>query len=164
MPEAGLAGYGDLMKRFEALRSGKASRLILGQLGELAVQRAREIVPRKTRNLQRTIRVDSVDEQQQTVRIVAGGMSKGVEVGYAAAVEFGSGPHVIRAKRAKALAWGGARRLSGSLRTGSKPEFFARSVHHPGTRARPYLFPGARKALQEVGLANIVIQVWNAAA
>lgn len=47
---------------------------------------------------------------------------------YAAAVHEGSKPHVIRAKNAKALHffWHGR-------------EVFRASVHHPGTKARPYL-------------------------
>lgn len=161
MTDDGLKGADDLMARFEALRDGTASRAVLGRFGLLAVQRAQERVPRKTTNLFRTIRVAEVDEQAQRVRVVAGGDR---EVGYAAHVEFGTAPHVIVPRRRKALAWGGARRLSGSLRKGAKPTNFARRVNHPGTRARPYLRPGAEQALREVGLSDVVVSVWNDAA
>lgn len=157
----GLQGADALMRRFEALRTGKAERKVLGQFGLLAVQRASERVPRRTGNLARTIRVAEVDEARQSVRVTAGGTRL---VGYAADVEFGTRPHVIVPRTRKALAWGGARRLSGSLRRGSKATNFARRVNHPGTRARPYLRPGAEQALREVGLADVVISVWNEAA
>lgn len=165
----GLRGADDLMRRFEALRSGKASRQVLGQFGLLAVQRAKERVPRKTGNLDRTIRVSEVDEQRQSVRVSAGGTRA---VGYAYLVEHGTRPHVITPKpgrrgrngRPAALAWGGPRRLSGSLRSGARPTNFARRVNHPGTRAKPFLRPGAEQALRDVGLSDAVISVWNAAA
>lgn len=149
------------MRRFAALRDGTATRQVLGRFGLLAVQHAKERVSRRTGNLDRTIRVAEVDEQRQSVRIVAGGTR---QVGYARYVEFGTRPHVILPRRAKVLAWGGARRLSGSLRRGASATSFARRVNHPGTRARPYLRPGAEQALREVGLADVVVNVWNDAA
>lgn len=178
----GLGGYEELSARFSALRDGTATRQVLGQFGLLAVQRAKERVPRKTGNLDRTIRVAEIDVQAQRVRVVAGGTGRrganqygsyaSGAVGYAAYVEFGTRPHVIEPRpgrrgrngRPAALAWGGARRLSGSLRSGARPTSFARRVNHPGTRARPYLRPGAQQALSDVGLADIVVQVWNEAA
>lgn len=45
---------------------------------------------------------------------------------YATYVNFGTRPHVIRAKNAKALA---------NTRTG---QFFGKTVNHPGTRAQPF--------------------------
>lgn len=158
---SGVEGADALYRRFEALRQGKAERMILGQFGLLAVGYAKAKAPRKTGNLRRTIRVESVDEREQTVRVVAGGSR---EVGYAAMVEFGTRPHVIVPRRRKALAWGGARRLSGSLRKGASPTRFARRVRHPGTPARPYLVPGAEQALREVGLADAVVRAWDDAA
>ena len=49
-------------------------------------------------------------------------------VKYARLVEEGTSPHVIRAKRKKALYWKGARHP-------------VKSVKHPGSRAKPYLIP-----------------------
>lgn len=161
MTDDGLKGADDLMARFEALRDGTATREVLGRFGLLAVQRAQERVPRRTGNLFRTIRVAEVDENAQRVRVVAGGTR---EVGYASDVEFGTRPHVIVPRKRKALAWGGERRLSGSLRRGASATSFARRVNHPGTRPRPYLRPGAEQALREVGLSDIVVSVWNEAA
>lgn len=53
----------------------------------------------------------------------------GSNVKYAAIVELGSGPHIIRARNARVL----ANRETGQV--------FGAVVHHPGTRAQPYLAP-----------------------
>lgn len=81
---------------------------------------------------------------------------------YAATLELGSKPHIIRPVRAKVLAWGGIRRLSGTLAKGSSPTHFARLVHHPGTKPYPYLIPGARKAI--ANLRDAMVELWNRAA
>lgn len=52
----------------------------------------------------------------------------GTNVSYALPVEFGTRPHVIRPRNAKALYWKGARH----------PVAY---VNHPGTRAQPFLRP-----------------------
>lgn len=52
----------------------------------------------------------------------------GTGVGYAWFVEFGTSPHVIRAKHASVLA-------------NSKGDVFGPVVHHPGTVAQPFLRP-----------------------
>jgi len=156
-----LEGVTPLQRRLQALASGEYARPTLGAFGLLAVQRAKGHVPRKTGNLDRTIRVGDIDVPGRTVKVVAGGVRA---VGYASHVEYGTGPHVILPRNRKALAWGGPRRLSGSLRKGAKATSFARRVNHPGTRARPYLRPGAVEALREVGLSGHVVTVWNEAA
>lgn len=156
-----LEGAPGLNARLEALRSGKATKTILGQFGLLAVRFAKAKVPRKTGNLGRTIRVGNVDVTRQSVSVLAGGER---DVGYAAHVEFGTKSHPIVPVRARVLAWGGARRLSGNLRSGASATSFAMSVNHPGTQPKPYLVPGAQQALQDVGLADAVIDVWNSAA
>ncbi len=148
-----------LKKRLDALAAGGKRREMMTMLGHAAVDEAKQLVPRKTGNLGRTIRAE--DATEKSVRVIAGGTR---EVGYAAYVEKGTGPHVIVPRKARVLAWGGARRLSGNLRSGSKPEFFAMKVNHPGTRPRPYLVPGAQKAMQRGGLKESVIEIWNEAA
>lgn len=52
----------------------------------------------------------------------------GSNVSYAAAVEYGTSPHVIKPKYKKALFWPGA----------SHP---VAQVNHPGTKAKPFLRP-----------------------
>ena len=47
---------------------------------------------------------------------------------YAPMVEFGTKPHIIRAKNKKALYWKGAKHP-------------IKKVNHPGSKAKPYLIP-----------------------
>jgi len=150
-----LDGERELRRRLVAV--GQAPKGILRDIGVGAVREAKLIVPRRTGNLGRTIRIGSVTNDH--VEVVAGG-TRGV--GYAAAVEFGSRPHIIVPRNAKVLAWGGARTLGGRLRKGSKASHFARRVNHPGSRARPYLIPGFEKALRSVGLGSLIDR-WNRA-
>lgn len=151
----GFEGMTDLQKRFAAITDNKQ---LLGQLGLLAVSYAKDLVPRRTGNLGRTIRLGLVTED--SAQIIAGGQGG---VGYAQAVEYGTRPHEIVPRTRKALAWGGARRLSGSLRSGAKATNFAKRVKHPGTRAKPYLRPAAEKAVADSGALQIV-KAWNDAA
>jgi len=120
-----------------------------------SVASAKNLVPRRTGNLARTIRVQRVTKDY--LEIAAGGRR---EVGYAAAVEFGSKAHTIVPRKAKVLAWGGARTLGGRLRKGAKAEFFAAKVKHPGSRPRPYLVPGLEFGVAKVALRSI-IDAWN---
>ena len=93
---------------------------------------ARADVPVRTGNLGRSIR-----EDPQVFRgpfYVSGGVT--AHARYAAAVHQGSRPHVIRARNGGYLHfyWHGR-------------EVFTRSVNHPGTRARPFLFNGVSRAI-----------------
>ncbi len=124
------------------------------------VREAKILVPRKTGHLGRSIVPGRISATHATVE---------ARTPYAAAVELGSGLHGKRhakypivPKKAKVLAWGGARRLSGTLRTGSRATNFATRVMHPGVKARPYLIPGARKAIGNV--RDVIVKLWNAAA
>jgi len=151
-----LQGGPELQRRLTAI--GEAPKDILRNVGLHAVREAKILVPRRTGNLGRTIRIGTLTPSY--VEVQAGGTS---QVGYAAAVEFGSRAHVIVPRQASVLAWGGERTLGGRLRAGSRPTHFARRVNHPGTRAKPFLIPGLQKALQLVGLGDLVKR-WNGAA
>lgn len=161
-----LEGKKQLQGRFRAL--GRTENL-LREIQILGVREAKLLVPRKTGNLGRTIRPGDVGRTHAS--ILAGGQR---DVGYAAAVEFGSRPHEIRPVRAKILAWpaaGAATRLTGSLRRSEYVKgtnrakagklTFARKVRHPGTRAQPYLGPGLAKAAEDG--AGIIVKIWNQA-
>lgn len=54
----------------------------------------------------------------------------GTNIEYAPPVEFGTGPRIIRPVRAQALRFTAGGRV-----------VFAKRVNHPGTKARPFLFP-----------------------
>jgi hypothetical protein len=151
-----ITGQRQLQARLDAI--GKAPREMLREVGLIAVREAKGIVPRRTGNLGRTIRIGSLTDTH--VEVKAGGQ---LNVGYAAAVEFGSRPHVIRPRNRKVLAWGGARTLGGRVRAGSRATHFARVVNHPGTRAKPFLIPAFSHALDRVGL-SMIVREWNEAA
>lgn len=150
----------DGAKQFQArLAAVSDTHQILGMIALRAVAEAKLIVPRKTGNLGRTIRLGRVDAD--SAEVLAGGK---LNVGYAKAVEFGTRAHIIRPRNRKALAWGGPRTLAGGLRSGGKPTHFSRLVHHPGTKAKPYLIPGIRRAFQFAGLKVHIRDAWNRAA
>lgn len=147
-----LKGYEALQRRFDAI---KDHRQLMGHVAGLVKAEASVRAPVKTGNLRRSIRIGRVTDN--FAEIV-------VDAKYAAMVERGTRPHIIVPRNRKVLAWGGSRRLSGSLRTGAKATTFARRVNHPGTRAKPFLLPGAQAAIQKAGLVQSVIKGWNEAA
>ena len=67
-------------------------------------------------------------------------------------------------KKAKVLAWGGARTLAGGLRKGAKATAFSRGHWIPARKGHPYLVPGIKKALQVAGLKVQIRDAWNRAA
>lgn len=149
-----LKGGPALKRRLDAIGD---TRQFLGRIALGGVAEAKRIVPRRTGNLGRTIRLGTVTAK--SAEVLAGGTQT---VGYAAAVEFGTRPRTIVPRRAKVLAWGGERTLGGRLRAGSRPTHFARRVRHPGSRPKPYLRPGIAKALDRIGVGWIIEQ-WNQA-
>ena len=157
-----LKGYEQLQRRLNAIG---VTGDFMHQLGFMAVREAKAIVPRKTSNLEHTIHVASFTPT--SVQVVAGGDKK---VGYAAYVEYGTGPHDITPNAKKALRWAVSSskgfRATGSPSSakGNKIGYaFAKRVHHPGTRAQPYLMPGAKRAVEQTGLQALVDK-WNGAA
>jgi phage gpG-like protein len=151
---ATVTGIRELERRLAAIGD---TRSMLRAIQIAAVSEAQSRVPRKTGHLQRSIRPGRVTDDSAIIE---------ARTPYAAAVEFGSKPHIIRPKNRQALAWPGAggRRLSGRRRVNSGPLTFAKVVHHPGTRAQPYLIPGAKAAVAKGGGKDILITKWNRAA
>ena len=139
-----------LLRRLAAIGEPKP---VLRALQLATIHEAQALVPRKTGLLQRRILPGAITNDHAIVK---------ADTPYAAPVEFGSKPHNIKPKRAKVIAWGGSRRLSGRLRSGSTPTNFAMIVHHPGSRAHPYLIPGAKKAAGK--LKDVIVAQWNGAA
>jgi hypothetical protein len=149
-----------LTPRLRAIQNPKTMEGVLYRVAKLARNEARERVPKKTHNLQRTIRIGDVNAHRAL--LLAGGQR---EVGYAKFVEFGTkGGQMIRPVNKKALAWGGARRLSGTLRSGAKAEFFSMGHKRGATRAKPYLVPGAIAAMRTAGILKGIVKAWDDAA
>ena len=147
-----LQGQAKLEARLRAL-GGTKPMLQAFQLETIA--EAKRLVPRKTGHLGRSILAGRVSDDEAVVE---------ARTSYAAAVEFGSRPHVIRPKKARILAWPAAEgdnRLSGRARKGAAM-VFARKVNHPGSKAQPYLVPAAVKAVGK--LRDALIARWNSAA
>ena len=156
-------GMDALIHRLNAIGDTRA---ILHALQLSVVHEAQALVPRKTGHLFRTIQPGFLARTEASVVVTAP---------YGRWVEEGTGLYGPRKRRivpthAKALAWktGGPSklRLSGRSRVvGGKSlagMAFARSTK--GMQARPYLLPGAKRAVSKSGLANVVIKEWNGAA
>jgi hypothetical protein len=117
------------------------------------ISEAQALVHRKTGHLQRSIVPGPITATHARVE---------ARTPYAASLELGARPHIIRPKTARVLAWGGPRRLTGTLRSGAAPTNFAMVVHHPGNKPYPYLIPGARKAVASI--KDMIVTLWNQAA
>lgn len=157
--EESIEGLTPLRRRLEAISSAKGRRVMMGTLGLAVEGRAREHTERfrKTGNLGQSIHVAEYDED--SVRVVA-------DADYAPDVEYGTAPHEIVPRRARALRWAtspGGARLTGSPRRGADVAF-ARRVQHPGTKAQPYMRPAAEEVLGEAGIpAKVIVELWNEA-
>lgn len=94
------------------------------------MNRARVLAPVRTGRLRSSIRAEP-----PRIFSLRGSVTVGSDLEYAAFVNDGTKAHIIRPKRAKVL------RFQVGGRT-----VFARLVHHPGTKPRPFL----DRALREV--------------
>lgn len=100
----------------------------------MVVNRAKVLAPVDTGRLRASIRVES--RRSLGFRTI---YTVGSDVEYAAMVNDGTRPHVIRPRRAQVLRF----QVGGRV-------VFARVVNHPGTRARPFL----DRALREVAASR----------
>jgi hypothetical protein len=142
---------GDALKR--RLRAIEKPRPLLREIQLRAVAEAKKNVPRKTGHTARTIAPGALTDAFTIV----------TAAGAAPYLEFGTRPHTIRPRNRSALSWTANKRLSGRSRTAGGRRFFAKVVHHPGTKAQPFLVPGAIAAIHSVGIETIVRE-WNKAA
>ena len=140
----------DLIKRLHAIGEPHP---VLRAAQIKTVSEAQKLVHRKTGHLQRNIVPGAISMTHAQVE---------ARTPYAASLERGARPHIIRPRKARVLAWGGPRRLTGRLAKGGKPTHFAMIVHHPGNKPYPYLIPGAKKAVAD--LKDIIVSLWNSAA
>jgi hypothetical protein len=117
----------------------------MSRLALSAVAEEKRLVPRRTGNLGRSIHVG---------RITPTYAEAVADANYAAYVEFGTAPHDIRPSRKKVL----------RFQNSAGEAVFAKIVHHPGTRAQPFMVPGAQRAIRIMGLADLIVARWNKAA
>lgn len=105
---------------------------------------ARRLVPAKTGQLRDSLTTRSAGGGREGVAIRVG--PSGPAARYAHLVEFGTAPHVIRARHARSLAIG--------------PVLVGKAVQHPGARPRPFLRPALDakqgEAARETGRALAV--------
>lgn len=156
-----LIGERALHARMRALEK-KSPRAVLGRLALAAVREQKLLVARQTGTTGRSIRVGRVTDSY--AETVAGGA--------AAYLEFGTRPHLIVPRRARALRWAASpqgRRLSGRPRSAAQRGGlggvrFARRVRHPGTRPQPFMRPGAIRAAAGREGPQAIVEVWNGAA
>lgn len=150
----------------------RSLRKLSGETEKQTIQTTRRALQKIRTTAVRDVAVDKGRLRQSIrTREFAGGLAGKVvtNVVYASAVEFGTKPHVIVPRRAKALRWIGQagsrvtdrKALFVSARTGrlttSKANAraqFAKRVNHPGTKAQPYMRP-AYKQWKTWYLANI---------
>lgn len=148
-----LEGQDALIRRLKAIGEPKP---LLRAIQLQTVREAKLLVPRKTGNLGRSIVPGDLSASSATVEARAR---------YAAFVELGTRPHTIRPKNKRTLAFPapGSATLAGRTKVGGR-RIFAKVVHHPGTKPKPYLLPGARKALARGGFRDRIVKNWNEAA
>lgn len=111
-----------------------ASRDELDASARRVLNRAKVLAPVDTGRLRASIRIES--RRTFTLRTV---YTIGSDVSYAPMVNDGTRPHLIRPKTKQAL----------KFQVGGRT-VFAKVVHHPGTRANPFL----DRALREVAAAR----------
>jgi hypothetical protein len=130
---------------------------LMRRLALSAIREQKIEVPRRTGNLGRSIRIGRVTPKEaETI----------ASANYAVYVHEGTRAHDIRPKNKKALRFpanGGSATLAGRVRSGGQVRF-AKRVRHPGTKANKWMERGARKALKDAGLKDMVIEAWNRAA
>jgi hypothetical protein len=107
-----------------------ASRSELREAARQVVNRAKVLAPVRTGRLRSSIRAEP-----PRIFSLRGSVTVGSDLEYAALVNDGTRPHVIRPRNAKVLRF----TVGGQV-------VFARVVNHPGTKARPFL----DRALREV--------------
>ena len=155
---ARLVGGRELSRRLAALQDARGRKAMMGQLGNIVVAKAQDEVPRKTGDLQRSIKITDLDDERVVVR---------ARKDYAPDVEFGTKKHDIVPRRRRALrfaATAGGSRLSGAPRRGASV-VFARRVKHPGTRPQPYMRPALKHVAGRAPgmLKRDIIIRWNRA-
>lgn len=112
----------------------KIFKKFLFRVGSETANEAKKIAPYKTGNLKKDIQVISVNDKSVTI-------GNTTLASYAKFVHYGTKPHIIKAKKAKALA-------------NKNGKVFGKKVNHPGTKANPYLKNAFENYIKSGGLAR----------
>jgi HK97 gp10 family phage protein len=127
-------GIEELSQVLDALASDKklSNKVVRGILGKAAkpiIQKAQALAPKEDGDLRKSIGSIPGRGQGKGEQVYVGPRRGGRFKGYAGhLVEYGTAPHIIRAKAA-----GGLLHLRGNV--------FAEQVHHPGAAAKPFMRP-----------------------
>jgi HK97 gp10 family phage protein len=103
---------------------------IISERMDVAVQRAGLMIERSAKRFAPVNKQSGGGNLRQSIRSFRTGLAKAVVMSganYSVYVHEGTRPHIIRPVRKKGLA---------NIRTG---QYFGKIVHHPGTRANPFL-------------------------
>ena len=157
MSEA-LQGYEHLQRRLHAISGPQATAGLMRTIGLAAIREQKLLVQRKTGITGRSVHL--ADVTATTALTLAAGAARFLEDGTRA--------HDITPNAKKALRWAASSstgfRLTGSPRKGSSVGWaFAKVVHHPGTKAHPFMLPGAQLAVSKSGALDKIIVDWNKA-
>ena len=112
--------------------------VILGKLPDEIKDDVRKVVKNSAFNIERNAKSSAsvkTGHLRRSISTKMGDMEATIHTSnlkYAPMVEFGTKPHIIRAKNKKALYWKGAKHP-------------VKSVRHPGGKAKPYLIPAFEK-------------------
>ena len=112
--------------------------VILGKLPDEIKDDVRKVVKNSAFNIERNAKSSAsvkTGHLRRSISTKMGDMEATIHTSnlkYAPMVEFGTRPHIIRAKNKKALYWKGAKHP-------------VKSVRHPGSKAKPYLIPAFEK-------------------
>ena len=115
-----------------APKTEKLAKTVVKKIGFDTVTRAQATVAVDTGNLKNSIGVDPVDDWM--------GFEAGPTANYGADVEYGTEPHEIRPRDAKALHWVDS----------EGQDMFRRRVWHPGTAPQPYMRPAFDKSVEPI--------------
>lgn len=115
-----------------AEKTGELSKMVVAKTGVDTVASAQDAAPVDTGNLKNSIGVDFDGDGL--------GFEAGPTASYGADVEYGTAPHVITPRTAKALYWPGA-------------EHPVKRVQHPGTAPQPYMIPSFTRHAEKAGQA-----------
>src|ERR1035437_7243316 len=161
-----IQGYAALQRRIAAIKGPVLGKAIMTTLANATKTEAANILTAngsvKTGNLRRSIMVREVTDT--SARVAA-------HASYGIFVEQGTRAHDITPNAKTALRWATSStkgfRLTGrpsSAKGNSVGWAFAKRVHHPGSRAKPFLKPGAEKAITSAGLTERIVSAWKQAA